>query len=197
MSSLSITPIQTEHDLYCPSCGAAIYKLFPSESKVIRGGFWLRDGDLIPGLYNALTEDQKKPNGFDYELLVGSQSCCGKDYYVIDCKFINAHFSKEENVVYFFEDSIYEGKEKNFIVSYHGTATIIPAQWVMSKIPSSKGVIHSHLFGPFELTEEIGGVSGVSACCGSFRDSECAKRSAEMLLEIWDDARYLCIQPNL
>lgn len=191
MSELSLTPIQSVHELNCPNCSAPIYRLFPHKSEVIRGGFWLRDGDTIPGLHHLLSDTQKIPNGFDYELLIGSQSCCGEDYYVVKCKFINANFTEDTVIIHFFEDAIYEGDEKNFVVNYQGTSPLVPKQWVVSEVPNPQGVIHSHLFGPFKLTEEIESPHGVAACCGSFRDSDCAKKSAAMLLTIWDEARQL------
>ena len=96
MQSITLQPIETQVELNCPHCNQPIYRVLKNDSEVIQGGYWLRDGDTISGLYSALTDEQKKTNGFDYELLVGSQSCCGQDYYVVECQIIDAEFDRDQ-----------------------------------------------------------------------------------------------------
>src|SRR5437588_5943215 len=49
----SITP-DFYHDIYCPACGKAIYRVFHDREEVIGGSAFTRDGDTIPYLYEEL-----------------------------------------------------------------------------------------------------------------------------------------------
>jgi len=181
-------------DLKCPNCGQAIYHVFKNRQEVIRGGYWLRDGDTIPGIVKVLLEEQKTPNGFDYALLVGSQACCNQDYYVVESQFIDAEFEKDFPAS-FFEYHIYNMQEKNFVACYQTSDTRIPAQWILTEVSSPRGIIHRHLFGPFELLEDIEGPHGVSAC-GIFAELSPWTHGREMLLALWDDMKELLREAN-
>ena len=199
MQSITLQPIETEIELKCPHCKQPIYRVLKNDSEVIRGGYWLRDGDTISGLYSALTDEQKKPNGFDYELLVGDQSCCGQDYYVVECQIIDAEFDRDEEkyLIHFFNKHLHSEYTLvvNCTANYQGKESLVPSQWIVTQVPSPKGIIHSHLFGPFPLLENISGDCGVMAC-GTSAQLAAWRHGRELLFTIWDDLRVLALTAN-
>lgn len=96
----------------------------------------------------------------------------------------------------FFEDHIYHSpREKNFVACYQTSDTRIPAQWILTEFSSPRGIIHRHLFGPFELLEDIEGPHGVSAC-GIFANLSPWTHGREMLLALWDEMKELLREAN-
>ncbi len=196
MQSITLQPIETEIELKCPHCNQPIYRVLKNDSEVIQGGHWLRDGDTISGFYGALADEQRKPNGFDCQLLVGSQSCCRRDYYVVECQFIDAEFERdeEEYLLHFFEKHLHgkHAKIVNCTASYQGEESLVPPQWIVTQAPSPKGMIHSHLFGPFPLLENLSGDCAVMAC-GNLTQLSAWLHGRELLLTIWNDIRALAL----
>ncbi len=196
MQSITLQPIETQVKLKCPHCDQPIYRVLKNDSEVIRGGYWLRDGDTIPGLYSALTEEQRQPNGFDYGLLVGNQSCCGQDYYVVECQIINAQFERDEEgyLIHFFEKHLHGESAEivNFTAHYQGKESLAPSQWIVTQAPSPKGIIQSHLFGPFPLLEDISSSYGVAAC-GDLAHSYTWTHGQNLLLALWNDLGVLAL----
>lgn len=196
MQAITLRPIDTPLELMCPHCDQPIYRVLKNDTEVIRGGWWLRDGDTIPGLHDALSDEQQTPNGFDYELLVGSQACCGEDYYVVECRFINAVIEGE--IIHFFETHLTGNKAEivNYIADYQADNIIIPSQWIVTQASSPRGIIHSHLFGPFPLLDEdFCGRYGVMAL-NSQADWGTWMHGRHLLLTLWNDLRELTKQPS-
>lgn len=180
-------------DLVCPHCQQPICRVYRDKMGAIRGGYWLRDGDMLPGIDKELSREQKIPNGFDYMLYVGAQPCCSKDYYVIECNLINARFDNLSDVVYYFEAQDYnQPKTRNFQVIYQGDNKLVPRNWILTQIPSPQGIIYSHLFGPFRLTEKLEGRHGVAAC-GYLAELNTWTSARQMLVGVWDEMRALML----
>lgn len=194
MNNTKLLPIKnTPVELLCPHCSQPIYRVLRNKSLPIKANYWLRDGDIIPGLETALTPEQKTPNGFDYMLFVGNQPCCGKNYYVVECRLINAYFDTFEDVIYYFEDYDCSYPEtRNFQVTYQEDNKLVPRNWILTQIPSPKGIIYSHLFGPFRLTQKLEGRHGVAAC-GYLAELNTWTIARQMLVAVWDEMRALML----
>lgn len=199
MQSITLQPIETDVELKCPHCNQPIYRVLPNDSEVIRGGYWLRDGDTISGFYNALTDEQKQPNGFDCGLVVGSQACCEQDYYVVECQLIDAEFERDEEgyLIHFFEQHFYGESAEivNFTAHSQGKEKLVIQEWIVTQAPSPKGIIQSHLFGPFPLLEDISGSYGVVAY-GNLAHSYTWTHGRNLLLTLWNDLRVLARAAN-
>lgn len=194
MDNTKILPIKnTPVDLFCPHCSQPIYRVLRNKSLPIQADYWLRDGDMIPGLETALTPEQKTPNGFDNMLFIGNQPCCNKDYYVVECRLINANFNAFQDVTYYFEDyNVNHLEASNFQVNYQGNNKLVPPKWILTQFPSPKGIIHSHLFGPFKLTQKLEGRHGVAAC-GYLAELNTWTIARQMLVVVWDEIRALML----
>lgn len=189
MQPITLQPIETPVELKCPHCNQPIYLVLKNSSEVIRGGCWLRDGNSIPRLYKALSKQQKTPNGFDYELLVGSQSCCRQDYFVVECTFIDTCFETENEVTYFFQRHLDADESRNFVAFCRSNNKSIPPQWIVTQAPSPKGIIHSHLFGPFFPVDYISSPYKVMA--DDLVGVDTWTYGRELLLTLWDDLKEL------
>ena len=175
-------PLDCAHHLLCPSCGKPVYVAHPDKGEVPGGGTWLRDGDTIGGLYQMLSEAQKSPSAFDYELMVGGCRACGADYYVALASFMNASYNDVEHYLLF---NTKLGSERNFICSLLDAVDGVPSQWLMHEYSTPKGLMHHHVFGPWALESPEGviGNYGVSACGGAVADPLVHARG--LLFTIW------------
>lgn len=199
MQSITLQPIEAEIELKCPHCNQPIYRVLKNDSEVIQGRYWLRDGDTISGFYNALTDEQKQPNGFDCQLLIGSQACCEQDYYVVECQLLDAEFNRDEEgyLIHFFEKHIHGDRAKivNFTAHYQDKERLVPQEWIVTQAASPKRIIQSHLFGPFPLLEDIYSSRGVIAC-GNLAHSYTWTHGRNLLLTLWNDLRVLATAAN-
>ncbi len=195
--SIFLIPVDPKEprELNCPACNSPIYLVQAEQEDVIRGGPWLRDGDTIPFISEELTVEQKEGIGYDYELLVGSQSCCGKDYYVLECFMIHAAITDKADdaaVMYYFQDHGYQDG-RCYVAHYTGDDERIPKEWITTAVASPKGIIYRHTFGPFLLVDKIIGAHGVSNG-GKLRSDSVWRLSADILLTLWDDLKVIDVE---
>lgn len=181
--NISKLPILKSHALACPSCGKPVYVAHPTDTEVPGGGTWLRDGDTIGGLWNMLSEAQKKPSAFAYELMVGGCRSCGKDYYVALASFMDGDEEAAQDYLRF---NVELGPVRNYLCSLPTT------QWLLSEYETPIGVMHHHTFGPWALKSADGviGRYGVSSC-GNWAVAEPWEHARGLLFATWDDLRAL------
>lgn len=178
-------PISDSHTLGCPSCGKPVYIAHSTDTEVPGGGTWLRDGDTIEGLWDMLSEGQKIPNAFDYELMVGDCRSCGNDYYVVLASFMDGNEEAAHDYLYF---NIKLGPVRNYLCH------LPTMQWLLSEYETPLGVMHHHTFGPWALKsgEGIIGKYGVSLCGnGVVAVAEPWEHSRGLLFAAWDGLRAL------
>ncbi len=180
-------PVTDSHALVCPWCKKLVLLIYPDRSEVPGGGFWLRDGDTIYGLYNQLTEVQTTPNAFADMLMVGGCRHCGNDYYVIQATFMNAKRDDAEPYLYFNTDL---GSERNYVCSPVTRIENVPNPWVMQEYNTPHGLMQHHIFGPWVLDDPAGviGPYGVSSCGGQ---ADPWDHGRALLLTLWDNLRAL------
>lgn len=177
--------ITSPYSVCCPWCRAPVLEVNLDYSKVSGNRlYWLRDGDTIPGLWYELTDEQKTPDGFDYELLVGDCEKCKHDYYVIEARFTNSHMDNVQD--YFYGDCDFD--ELNMIASVTGLG-----QWVLQRYSTPHGAMFAHTFGPWKLrqVELVVGENGVSCCSAPPIETEDNPwfHSRQHLLMMWDSLR--------
>ncbi len=183
------TTLVEKHTLICPCCEQSLLLIYADHSEVPGGGYWLRDGDTIPGLYNQLTETQITPSAFADMLMVGSCRHCGNDYYVIQASFMNANFDDVEAYIHFNTDL---GSEHNYVCSPVTSIENVPNTWLMQEYNTPHGLMQHHTFGPWNLDDLVGviGPYGVSSCCAS-ADADSWYHGRRLLVTLWDDLRSM------
>lgn len=177
------------HLLNCPSCGNTVLEVQPERSKVPGGGTWMRDGDTVPGLFQMLSDAQKTPDGFDYELMVGRCRSCRKDYYGVFANFMQtSHLDGEP----YLSGNTSAGPEINYQCTRSVSNARLPEQWVLHEHMTEIGLMHCHVFGPFTLdsTEDVEGPLGVAGC-GSLSASAW-EHARTLLYAVWDSLREYC-----
>lgn len=191
---ISKEPITHQHALACPSCGAPVFLAHPERSEVPGGGTWLRDGDTVGGLYQMLSESQRIPSAFDYELLVGGCRVCGEDYYVTCVSFMDAEREAVDDYLCFNADT---GPEQNFLCSLQTPADGIPDVWLLHEFSTPAGLMQHHVFGPWALGSPDGviGPHGVSTC-GHGGVAEPWAHARSLLFTTWDALRVLSLRSS-
>lgn len=181
--TITKVPLSNSHALTCPSCGKPIYVAHPADTEVPGGGTWLRDGDTIGGLWDMLSDVQKVPETFDYELMVGGCRSCGNDYYVALASFMEGDKEETHDYLLFNADP---GAVRNYICSRDDM------RWLLSEYETPIGVMHHHTFGPWALKSPDGviGRYGVSSC-GDGAVAEPWEHARGLLFAAWDDLRAL------
>jgi len=189
MTEIQVAPITGHHTLDCPHCSNPFLKITSDQAEVPHGGYSFQDGDMIPGLRDLLTEEQRNPDGFDYELLVGTCPSCQNDYYAFEARFVNAPLAGIEHIMI---QMARVGPERNFVCEAPQPPEGFPRQWVLVEDVTPSGPMHSHLFGPFALTDddEMFGPNGVSSCCGGGTQKPWA-HARDVIRHWWDDMRIL------
>lgn len=200
MKPITLQPLKTTGKLKCPHCDQPIYRVFKNRTNALQARksyCWALADYTVPDLKSLLSDEQKKPSGFFYQLSVGSQDCCDQSYYVVKCWFIDADLSGNWKDVCDFFDKYSDGKQAeliNYISFYQGDNQFVPSQWIVSQSPSPKGIIQSHFFGPFLAPED----------CEDFYDSDRLLigglpnmwiASRKLLFTLWDDLKVLIKQP--
>ncbi len=174
--------ISEQLNVNCPFCGEPRLIVLANETKVHGGGMWLQDGDTVFGVYTKLTTEQRYPDGFTYELLVGECPFCNNGYYVVQLNMMNAANDEVDDIIRWNREC---KLEQNFIC-----LQLSGVQWVVSKFYTEKGTMLSHTFGPFRLDDHsnVKTIYGVTACKGK---SEPWVNAQNILLNAWDTARVL------
>ena len=101
MTDIRTARITTPYALSCPACADALLWVHPTSTEVPGRRYWLKDGDTIPGLWDALSEVQRAPDGFDFELMVGDCPSCGEDYYAVYANFMSASETQAGEYLHF------------------------------------------------------------------------------------------------
>ncbi len=170
-------------EINCPHCGAPIYAAHEHTTRMLGAGSWLDDGDIVPGLYQALKPEQREPDGFYCHLGTGSRPCCGKQYIVITATFVNTSPDDDFRDTYFRLNGD-RGEETNFI------ARRAEFSWLVSRFESPLGPVLAHERGPFPWEDKSWiGPYGVAACAdGNDTPWQFAR---ELLVELGVAARFV------
>lgn len=200
-ATIHSTPLTSTHTVRCPACGEPVLLVHPDRTEVPRGKPWLKDGDSVPGLWDALSDAQKTPDGFDYELLIGDCPHCRESYYVVTAGFMNASQAEAQAYLYF---NVELGAERNALCTTTTTAAAAAAgstidavvasmQWILHEYDTPLGLMQSHEFGPWMLDDpgSISGPYGVSSCGVHGQEPEPWAHARNLLLVLWDSLRAL------
>jgi len=182
-------PLVSTHTLACPSCGKPVYLAHSDRSEVPGGGAWLRDGDTVGGLYQMLSDAQRNPSAFHYELMVGGCRSCGEDYYVTLISLMDAAYEDVEAYLSFNKAL---GPERNFLCAMQAPTDGVPSQWLLHEYSTQSGLMHHHVFGPWALKDSEGviGINGVSSC-GVGVTAAAWVHARNLLHAAWDALREL------
>ena len=183
---IAMAPVKDSLTLQCPCCGSARLRVNANSVEVIGSRYWLHDGDTIACLWQQLTDSQKKPFNFDYEMLVGACPSCNERYYVAEASFIAGDRQFTEPYLY---RNVETQNDRFFSCTSSVALKGVPSSWLCQKTETPHGDLHSHTFGPFLLDspEDVVGRNGVVACDAS--DNAAWVHSAAILLALWDDMR--------
>jgi hypothetical protein len=182
----NVYAVAEQFGLNCPCCGRAVLIALPEKSEVPGGGTWLQDGDTIPGLWDQLTDAQKAPSSFDYELMIGTCPGCQQQYYAVLCNWMQGDYAELEDYLL---RNVPLNEERNYVCVNEVDMDGVPRQWLMQEYRTEKGPMQEHWFGPFKLDDDEGvvGPFGVSAC--SAGDNDAWKHASKVLMALWDDLR--------
>lgn len=188
---LKKVPSNAPHELLCPSCEKCVYKVYRNKTEVPGGGYWLQDGDTIPGLYEILTDIQKSEIAFDYELLVGKckNDSSQNNFYVITAGFM---FGEQDDV----EEYLFFNKKMDSVTNYICSLEYVVEnnlcvdEFILQRFETPLGAMHHFIFGPFMLDEvdNVVGGYGVTAC-QSDTDNMPWSHAKQLLLSRWDIMR--------
>jgi len=169
----------------CPACDTLLAIGHRDYFRTLGDGFWLRDGDTID-MVNVLSEEQKKPSGFDCTLMVGKCRECQADYYAVEAAFMDADYTDAEP--YLIGDVVPAGASFR-MCELRKPEEPVPPAWLLRESAAGAGVLHKHTFGPFLLGDTTGviGRNGVSSCGGG--KAPAWDHAKGMLKAVWDDAR--------
>lgn len=179
-------------DFLCPSCGHVLLRTLPHGFDVPGRKTWLRDGDTIMGVWESLTEEQKKRNAYDFHLSFGDCPSCKKDYYAIEAVFIDAEKTDELDDFLNFNVPGMSDLVSNFVCTLVDGQEGLPKQWAMEEYRTPEGPMHAHTFGPFRLDfpeNLIHPEYGVMACTGGEADPW--KHGESLILSLFDDLRKI------
>ncbi|MDP2433970.1 MAG: hypothetical protein Q8O33_18410 [Pseudomonadota bacterium] len=181
-SPLTITSLPSQGlDLCCPECGTVRLHIYPRGSVIPGGGYFLNDGDTIPGLHQRLADAGKlyKDIGFDYERLVGFCPSCDSGYFVVEAKLVASpvEFDSDYADVYFHLNGD-TGQETNLSVSTCQPGKP-PYVWWASRFETPKGPLLHHCFGPYKLL-------GITSCGVSPGDESPWTFASNLLFSTWD-----------
>jgi hypothetical protein len=186
---IRLLPITEKHPIACPACEHDIYHLFSDRSSVPGGGYFIKDGDGVPGVWEKLREDQKK-GACSQAMEVGSCRSCGASYgfaiaTLIDVDNADGH---ADSFLYLNTDL---GAETNYLCHPTEGSDVLPSQWFVHEFATKIGPMHYHYIGPFTITDEgaIRNWTGVTSCGRAADNADPSDpwvRSANMLLETWD-----------
>ncbi len=178
-----LTPIGKPLELPCPHCGAALLRVEPKASHTPPGEYWCLDGDTVP-IFSRLTEAQRDM-AFTTELALGRQSCCQKDYYVVQATFFAGAIDPDFEDVYFHRNGD-RGEETNFTAEHDGR------KWFVTRFESDRGPVLEHTFGPFASpNSQWIGPHGVSMCRPGDDPQSPWNVAPDLLLSLWDELQAL------
>jgi len=139
--------IQKSHSVHCPCCNAILNVVGRHEQTIPDDQEWLTDGDTVDGIWDALSDPQKVPSAFSYELMMGCCAICGQSHYAVTASFMNANYEQSgvESCLSFWGP--YDG-QRNYIC--YGTKPLTDT-WLLMVFETSLGPMFHHTFGPFLL----------------------------------------------
>lgn len=183
---IHMAPIEATTTIQCPCCGTPRLKVHADRMEVIGSRYWLSDGDTISGLWHLLTDAQKLPNNFDYEMMVGECHACDERYYVAEACFLAGDRELTEPYLHRNAQTL---SDRLFACSSSVQIDGVPTTWLCEVSETPHGPRHLHTFGPFPLDsiEGVIGRYGVTACASSGNDAW--QHSADILMALWDEMR--------
>jgi hypothetical protein len=182
----TIKQLATTKPLHCPTCASIVFIAKPDGAEVPGGRYWLDDGDTVGKLWNLLSDEQKKPDGWFPTLMVGRCRQCSAHYYAFFAAFMDGDF---DDVDVYLLGNTSLGDETYVSCVLDAKDSPAPAEWLLRENRTEAGVLHEHLFGPFALDDTTGviGVHGVSSCGGGRAESW--DHAARVMAALWDDMR--------
>lgn len=185
---IELEAITDRHEIKCPSCESDIYHLFSDRSAVPGGGYYISDGDSIPGVWRGLREDQKE-RAYDHALLVGSCRECGETYRFATASFIDVVNENHRADPYLHLNTDL-GKETNYLCRPIDGPAIFPEKWFVHEYATDIGPMHHHFVGPFKSDDDGAIITwvGVTSCgrAGNTDPSDPWVHSSDLLLASWD-----------
>lgn len=154
---LKLSKLENERINYCPNCGAVIFKTHPkgwSRSEQQKYIF-SNGGDTIGGVWDMLTNEQKRPNAFVYGFNLGDCTSCIEGFFAIEFNFIDHNEDSgvaiEKTVVgsYLLLNEKMD-EPQNYIV-YQSLYVDLPKSWVMSVFKTPYGNMYHHTIGLIDI----------------------------------------------
>ncbi len=124
---IEMTPITSPLELRCPCCQVPRLRVHADRSEVIGSRYWLDDGDTIADLWSALSDAQKAPDNFDYEMLIGTCPSCAGRYYVAEACFLAGDREKTEPYLH---RNVQTLSDRFFTCSSSAALAGVPATWL-------------------------------------------------------------------
>lgn len=153
---LTLSKLEGERVDCCPLCGEVILKTQSTGwSRSPQNKITFYGGDYIDGVWDKLTDQQKKPNAFCYFSNVGSCFSCGQSYFSIEFNFINHNDDSGVDIErtdigsYLLLNEEMDEPE-NYIISQLLYADI-PSDWVMSVFNTPYGNMYHHTIGLIDI----------------------------------------------
>lgn len=185
---IELEAITDMHAIKCPSCDADIYHLFPDRSVVPGGGYFITDGDSIPGVWRGLRADQKE-RAYAHALEVGKCRECGKTYRFAISTFIDVVNDDHRADRYLHLNTDLD-KETNYLCHPVDGPAVLPEKWFMHEYATDIGPMHYHYVGPFKNEDDDAMKTwvGVTSCgrAGSTDPADPWHHASELLLASWD-----------
>lgn len=185
---IELEAITGRHEIKCPTCNADIYHLFHDRSAVPGGGYFITDGDGIPGVWKGLRDDQKE-RAYAHALEVGNCRECGETYRFAISTFIDVSNDDPRVDPYLYLNT-HLGKRTNYLCRPVGGPEILPEKWFVHEYATDIGPMHYHYVGPFR-TEDEGAIRtwvGVTSCgkAGNTDPADPWVHASNVLLASWD-----------
>lgn len=182
----TVNPLSTPKQLHCPRCETVVFIAKRDGAEVPGSRYWLDDGDTVGKLWNLLTDEQKKPDGWFPTLMVGRCHECESHYYAFFAAFMDGDFDDVD--VYLLGNTAL-GEENYVSCTLNTQDSPAPAEWLLRENRTEAGILHEHLFGPFGLDDTTGVVGryGVSSCGGGRAESW--DHAARVMAFLWDGMR--------
>ena len=185
--SINCVEITSSHAVCCPTCDRPVFLVFPDREQVPDGSYWLEDGDTVGEVWDALSETQRTPDGFFYELMTGNCGDCSAPYYAVTASFMDTSFDTAEQYLCF---NVELGPARNRICRCTDTVDGIPPTWLVQVFSTAIGPMTHHIFGPWLLQDTVGvlGPYGVSRC-GHDEMVKPWDHARNLLLHLWDELK--------
>ncbi len=188
---IRVSPLTGVHAINCPACRKPVLLAHRDRYELPNQVPCFRDGDCVPGVYEALSNAQKTPASFEYVLLAGNCPSCHESYFVVEVTF--GAFSDAGACEWLGWGEFERGPVKISLCAAPTATDVVPHEWIVAEYDSARGLIQRHTLGPWRLDDPttVCGPFGVSMCQGSLDEGDPWDRSKKLLLAMWDSLRDL------